>query len=53
MNRFFARRILADRIEEMQTGEASPMARKIEAIRKQKKKRLKRARQKAADHKEE
>lgn len=52
MNRFFARRIIADRIEEMQTGGNSPAARKIEAIRKQKKKRSKRARQKAGAHRE-
>jgi peptide chain release factor len=45
-NRFFARRILADRIEEAQRGEDSDLARMIRKIRRQKTKRAKRARAK-------
>lgn len=42
-NRFFARRLLADRIEDSILGRDSPRARGIEKIRKQKMRRSKRA----------
>lgn len=45
-NRFFARRMIADKIEESRLGEDSSLARKIEKIRRQKSKRAKRAREK-------
>jgi protein subunit release factor B len=45
-NRFFARRLLSDKIEESVLGEKSPRAREIEKIRKQKKKRSRRAKAK-------
>jgi protein subunit release factor B len=48
-NRFFARRILADRIEESRLGRDSALSRKAEKIRKQKRKRSKRARDKVPD----
>jgi len=44
MNRFFARRALADKVEEKLLGRASPAAHKADKIRKQKLKRAKRAR---------
>lgn len=44
MNRFFARRTLADKVEEKLLGRASPTAHKADKIRKQKLKRAKRAR---------
>ncbi|MCE5275927.1 MAG: peptide chain release factor-like protein [Deltaproteobacteria bacterium] len=44
MNRFFARRALADKVEEKLQGRASPAAHKADKIRKQKHKRAKRAR---------
>lgn len=47
MNRFFARRILADKVEEVRLGGASSKAQKIDKARKQKQKRAKRAREKA------
>lgn len=45
-NRFFARRILTDKVEESFLGKDSSSARKIRKIRKQKKKRAKRSRAK-------
>lgn len=44
-NRFFARRILADKVEESVSGVDSPRSRQAEKIRKQKKRRSRRARQ--------
>ncbi len=46
-NRFFARRILADKIEDMASGSNSSKGREIAKIRKQKKKRTRRAQEKA------
>ncbi len=46
MNRFFARRLLADKIEEMLLGEQSRVRQQIEKIRRQKRKRSKRAKEK-------
>lgn len=48
-NRFFARRILTDKIEESILGKDSSNLRKIQKLRKQKKKRAKRARTKVSD----
>ncbi|MCD6312153.1 MAG: peptide chain release factor-like protein [Elusimicrobia bacterium] len=45
-NRFFARRILADKMEERVKGEASEKAKKIFKLRKQKKRRSKKAKEK-------
>ena len=47
MNRFFARRILSDKIEELLHGGRSVKAKTILKIRKQKRKKAKRARGKA------
>lgn len=44
MNRFFARRALADKVEGKLLGRASPTAHEADKIRKQKHKRAKRAR---------
>lgn len=46
MNRFFARRILVNKIEEIILGKLSEERRKIEKIRRQKRKRSKRAKEK-------
>ena len=46
LNRFFARRLLADKIEEMLLGEQSRVRQQIEKIRRQKRKRSKRAKEK-------
>ena len=46
MNRFFARRLLADKIERMIRGEESAEQQRIEKIRRQKRKRSKRAKEK-------
>jgi len=46
MNRFLARRRLADRVEEKTFGEASRVRREFEKIRRQKRKRSKRAKEK-------
>ena len=48
MNRFFARRILTNKIEESLLGGGSSKAKKIDKARKQKQKRTKRAREKVA-----
>jgi peptide chain release factor len=47
MNRFFARRTLSDKIDELLHGGHSSKARQVEKVRKQKNKRAKRARDKA------
>jgi len=46
LNRFFARRILLDRIERIKKGRASIQQRKIEKIRRQKRRRSKKAKEK-------
>jgi len=46
LNRFMARRILADKIETMVLGAASEARKRIEKIRRQKRKRSKRAKEK-------
>jgi protein subunit release factor B len=46
LNRFFARRLLADKYEERILGEESERIKKIEKIRRQKRKRSKRAKEK-------
>ena len=45
-NRFFARRLLAEKIEEIQRGAESAKRKEIEKIRRQKRKRSKRAKEK-------
>jgi len=45
-NRFFARRILLDRIERIKRGKASLQRQKIEKIRRQKRRRSKKAKEK-------
>jgi len=47
MNRFFARRILTDKIEEALLGKHSSRGKAFDKIRRQKKKKAKRAREKA------
>ena len=49
MNRFFARRSLADKVDEMIHGNSSTSADKINKIRKQKQKRARRAREKGTE----
>lgn len=51
LNRFFARRILADKIEAMILGEESEKQQKIEKIRRQKRKRSRRAKIKMLEEK--
>lgn len=51
VNRFFARRILADKVEEKMLGHESSLEKKIQKIRRQKMKRAKRARGRDADKK--
>jgi peptide chain release factor len=51
LNRFLARRILAERIERRVLGEQSAHVQEIEKIRRQKRKRSKRAKQKMLDAK--
>jgi len=46
LNRFIARRILADKVETLQVGRASEELRRKEKIRRQKRKRSKRAKEK-------
>ena len=48
MNRFFARRILADKIEGESLGHASSLEKKIQKIRRQKNKRVRRAKEKVS-----
>ncbi len=49
MNRFFARRTLADKIDEFLHGGHCTKAREVDRVRKQKNKRAKRARDKSKD----
>ncbi len=51
LNRFLARRLLADKIEAMQTREKTDEQQRIEKIRRQKRKRSKRAKEKIRRHK--
>ena len=51
MNRFIARRLLADKYEEMVMGKESERIKKIEKIRRQKRKRSKRAKEKILEEK--
>jgi hypothetical protein len=48
-NRFFARRILSDKVEESLLGKDSSLRKKIQEIRKQKSKRTRRAKAKVSD----
>jgi protein subunit release factor B len=48
MNRFFARRLLSDKIDELLHGGQSAKAREVDKVRKQKSKRAKRARDKSS-----
>ena len=45
LNRFFARRLLLDKIEERQTGQVAAQRARIEKIRRQKRKRSRRAKE--------
>lgn len=51
LNRFLARRILANKIESLALGRRSEEQRRIEKIRRQKRKRSKRAKEKMLKHK--
>lgn len=51
LNRFFARRILADKVEKMILGKKSEEQQRIEKIRRQKRKRSKRAKLKILEEK--
>lgn len=51
LNRYHARKILADKIENLQQGRASAQQQKIEKIRRQKRKRSKRAKEKMLEAK--
>lgn len=51
LNRFLARRILLDRIEQLQRGTVDAERRRIEKIRRQKRKRSKRAQEKVLEAK--
>jgi protein subunit release factor B len=51
LNRFLARRILADKIEEMIRGKESEERQRIEKIRRQKRKRSRRAKQRMLEEK--
>jgi protein subunit release factor B len=51
LNRFYARRILVEKIERQQLGEASAEQQRIEKIRRQKRKRSRRAKAKMLDDK--
>ena len=51
LNRFLAKRLLIDKIESMKLGAASAERKAIEKIRRQKRKRSKRAKQKILEHK--
>jgi protein subunit release factor B len=51
LNRFYARRLLLDKIERQQLGQASAAQQEIEKIRRQKRKRSKRAKAKMLDEK--
>jgi protein subunit release factor B len=51
LNRFFARRLLAEKIEERVLGRMSEKRQKVEKIRRQKRKRSKRAKEKILEEK--
>jgi protein subunit release factor B len=51
LNRFLARRLLVDKIEQMVMGEKSRIRQQIEKIRRQKRKRSKRAKEKVLQNK--
>jgi peptide chain release factor len=51
LNRFIARKILADKIERIMLGDASAEQQRIEKIRRQKRKRSKRAKERMLDDK--
>jgi len=51
LNRFFARRLLLDKIEEKQTGFVAAQRAEVEKIRRQKRRRSRRARNKMLDDK--
>jgi protein subunit release factor B len=51
LNRFLARRLLVDKIEELILGKLSKKQKEIEKIRRQKRKRSKRAKEKMLDNK--
>jgi protein subunit release factor B len=51
LNRFYARRLLLEKIERQQLGEASAEQQRIEKLRRQKRKRSKRAKAKMLDEK--
>ena len=51
LNRFFARRILINKIESLILGRKADAQKKIEKIRRQKRKRSKRAKEKMLEHK--
>ena len=51
LNRFLARRLLLDRIEEARTGARSVERQRVEKIRRQKRRRSRRAREKMLDNK--
>lgn len=51
MNRYYARKILADKIEHIKLGAASAEQQRIEKLRRQKRKRSKRAKEKMLDAK--
>lgn len=51
LNRFYARRILVEKIERQQLGEASAERQRVEKIRRQKRKRSKRAKAKMLEDK--
>ena len=51
LNRFLARRILADKIESIELGKKSAEQKRIEKIRRQKRRRSRRAKQKMLDNK--
>lgn len=51
MNRYYARKILADKIETIKLGAASAEQQRIEKLRRQKRKRSKRAKEKMLDAK--
>ncbi len=53
MNRFFARRLLAEKIDEMIHGRSAASAGRMDRIRKQKQKRTKRARKKSEQKQDE
>lgn len=51
LNRFLARRLLADKVEQLVLGEKSRVRQEIEKIRRQKRKRSKRAKEKVLQNK--